>query len=150
MTIEEIKKKNKALVKYLQSLNLNREFKFKLEYSTNDNDKKVVVVQEVSGQKQIMWTGCNPVFNYYNIEIFGKYIEECKDLMVIIGELIGQSVTFKINEGKKEELWQIIFMQFSNPQAIDYEDIRRVGYTSTLKCIVNLISSKQLERSKDE
>ena len=27
----------------------------------------------------------------------------------------------------KQEKWQIIFKQYSNPQAIEYMDIRRVG-----------------------
>ena len=63
----------------------------------------------------------------------------------MIGDLIGQSVRLEneyidSNGNKYNELWQIIFKQFANPQPIEYLDIRRVGYTSTLQCIVNLCS----------
>ena len=40
------------------------------------------------------------------------------------------------------EKWQIIFKQFSNPQAIEYLDIRRVGYNATMQCIVNKVASQ--------
>lgn len=147
MTIEDIKRKNLMLIKYLNTLNDIGDFKFKAEFSTNDNDTKVVVVQEQTGNKIVFYGNCPPLFNYYSIEIFGESIEEVKNISVIIGNLIGQSVRFE-NEyhtpkGEKyNELWQIIFMQFTNPQPVEYLDIRRVGYTSTLKCIVNLIKQE--------
>ena len=147
MTIEDIKRKNLMLIKYLNTLNDIGDFKFKAEFSTNDNDTKVVVVQEQTGTKIVFYGNCPPLFNYYSIEIFGESIEEVKNISVIIGNLIGQSVLFE-NEyhapkGEKyNELWQIIFMQFTNPQPVEYLDIRRVGYTSTLKCIVNLIKQE--------
>ena len=150
MTIEENKKKNLMLIKYLNTLNDIGDFKFKAEFSTNDNDTKVVVVQEQTGTKIVSYGNCPPLFNYYSIEIFGESIEEVKNISVIIGNLIGQSVRFE-NEyhapkGEKyNELWQIIFMQFTNPQPVEYLDIRRVGYTSTLKCIVNLIKQELIE-----
>ena len=40
-------KKNEVLIAYLKTLIEN--FKIKAEYSTNDNDLKVIVVQEVPG-----------------------------------------------------------------------------------------------------
>ena len=162
MTIEDIKRKNLILIKYLNTLNDIGDFKFKAEFSTNDNDTKVVVVQEQTGTKIVFYGNCPPLFNYYSIEIFGESIEEVKNILkdsknkikeyisVIIGNLIGQSVRFE-NEyhapkGEKyNELWQIIFMQFTNPQPVEYLDIRRVGYTSTLKCIVNLIKQELIE-----
>ena len=150
MTIEDIKRKNLMLIKYLNTLNDIDDFKFKPEFSTNGNDTKVVVVQEQTGTKIVFYGNCPPLFNYYSIEIFGESIEDVKNISVIIGNLIGQSVHFE-NEyhapkGQKyNELWQIIFMQFTNPQPIEYLDIRRVGYTSTLKCIVNLIKQELIE-----
>lgn len=150
MTIEDIKRKNLMLIKYLNTLNDIGDFKFKAEFSTNDNDTKVVVVQEQTGTKIVFYGNCPPLFNYYSIEIFGESIEEIKNISVIIGNLIGQSVRFENeyinpNGNKYNELWQIIFMQFTNPQPIEYLDIRRVGYTSTLKCIVNLIKQELIE-----
>lgn len=134
MTDEDIKNKNVVLIKYLQSLFTN--FKFKAEYSTNDNDIDVVVVQEQMGEKVVFFEDTTPLFNYYSIQIFGTSIAKCKSLAVDIGNLIGKSVLFQ----NGNDTWQFIFMQFSNPQAIEYYDIRRVGYTSTLKCIVNIVS----------
>ena len=150
MTIEDIKRKNLMLIKYLNTLNDIGDFKFKAEFSTNDNDTKVVVVQEQTGTKIVFYGNCPPLFNYYSIEIFDESIEEVKNISVIIGNLIGQSVRFEneyhAQKGEKyNELWQIIFMQFTNPQPVEYLDIRRVGYTSTLKCIVNLIKQELIE-----
>ena len=142
MTLEDIKRKNLILIKYLNTLNLE-DFMFKPEYSTNDNDTKVIVVQEQTGVKIVFYGNYSPLFNYYSIEIFGESIEEAKNISVIIGNLLGQDVYLEneytdSNGNKYNELWQIIFKQFTNPQPIEYLDIRRVGYTSTLKCIVNL------------
>lgn len=133
MTDSELKEKNIILINYLQSIISN--FKFKAEYSTNDNDSDVIVVQEQMGTKIVFYGDIPPLFNYYSIQIFGTSIAKCKEVAVDIGNLIGKSVLFT----KGNKTWQIIFQQFSNPQAIEYYDIRRVGYTSTLKCIVNLV-----------
>lgn len=133
MTDENIKQKNVILINYLQSIISN--YKFKAEYSTNDNDTEVIVVQEQMGEKIVFYGDIPPLFNYYSIQIFGSSIAKCKETSVQIGSLIGKSVLFQ----KGNETWQIIFQQFSNPQAIEYYDIRRVGYTATLKCIVNLV-----------
>jgi hypothetical protein len=132
MTDAELKEKNVILINYLQSI--ISDFKFKAEYSTNDNDKEVIVVQEQMGVKTTFYGDIPPLFNYYSIQIFGSSIAKCKETSVVIGNLIGKSVLFQ----KGNKTWQIIFQQFSNPQAIEYYDIRRVGYTATLKCIVNL------------
>lgn len=133
MTDNDIKRKNVILINYLQSQFSG--FKFKAEYSTNDNDTNVIVVQEQMGEKVVFYDNVPPLFNYYSIQIFGISIAECKEMSVNIGSLIGKSVLFT----QGNEKWQIIFQQFSNPQAIEYYDIRRVGYASTLKCIVNLV-----------
>lgn len=132
MTDSDIKRKNLILIEYLQGLYPS--WKFKAEYSTNDNDIKVIVIQEQMGEKVVFYGDCPPLFNYYSIQIFGTSIQECKEMSVEIGNLIGKSITYQ----KGNETWQFIFKQFSNPQAIEYMDIRRVGYTATLKCVVNL------------
>lgn len=137
MTEQEINRKNEVLIKYLQSKISN--YKFKAEYSTNDNDSEVIVVQEQMGEKVVFFGECPPLFNYYSIQIFGSSIAKCKETSVEIGNLIGQSDLFKIGN----ETWQLIFKQLSNPQAIEYYDIRRVGYTATLKCIINLVNKQE-------
>lgn len=133
MTDNDIKQKNLILIEYLQTLTTN--WKFKAEYSTNDNDTDVIVVQEQTGPKVVFYGDCPPLFNYYSIQIYGTSIQKCKEMSVNIGNLIGKSIIYTKGTSK----WQIIFQQFSNPQAIEYYDIRRVGYTATLKCIVNKV-----------
>jgi hypothetical protein len=133
MTEEDIKNKNAVVIEYLNTI--ISDYKIKAEYSTNDNDIKVIVVQETSGQKVVLWD-TNPLYNYYNIDIYGNNIKEAKDTSVIIGNLIGKNVYLDYNNQK----WQIMFKQFTNPRTIAYEDIRRVSYTATLQCIVNRIS----------
>lgn len=153
MNKDDIKRKNKILIKYLQSLNLNDEFTFKGEFQTDSNTEKVVVVQETSGQKIVFYGNATPLFNYYSIQVFGLSISESKSLSADIGNLIGISdyinVIYNDPKTKKKynEKWQIIFQQYSNPQPIEYLDIRRIGYTATLKCIVNLISRKEIENN---
>jgi len=142
MSEQDIKNKNLVLIAYLNSI--IEGYKIKAEYSTNDNDIKVIVVQETSGQKVVLWD-TDPLFNYYNIDIFDNNIKEAKETSVIIGNLIGNNVYFDwetVDKDKKKEIqqWQIMFKQFTNPRTIAYEDIRRVSYTSTLQCIVNRIS----------
>lgn len=139
MSEEDIKNKNLVLIDFLDSIINNDiykdEYKVKAEYSTNDNDIKVIVVQETAGQKVILF-GTNPLYNYYNVDIYGDSIKDAKDTSVIIGNLIGNDIIFDW----KNQKWQIIIKQFSNPRTILYEDIRRVAYTSTLQCIVNRIA----------
>ena len=133
MSEQDIKNKNLVLISYLDSI--IDDYKIKAEYSTNDNDIKVIVVQETSGQK-IVFFGTTPLYNYYNVDIYGDNIKNAKDTSVIIGNLIGNDIIFDWNDQK----WQIIIKQFSNPRTILYDDIRRVSYTSTLQCIVNRIA----------
>lgn len=130
----DITKKNLVLISYLQSL--FDDYIVKAEYSTNDNDKKVITVQEQPGQKVVFFGDISPLFNYYQINIYGMSIRENKNMATQLGELIGQMRIIDYDNEK----WQIIFKQYSNPQAIDYLDIRRVGYSMIFQCIVNKIS----------
>ena len=143
MTEADIKNKNLVLITYLDGI-IN-DFKVKAEYSTNDNDLKVIVCQEESGEKIVFYDNDNPLFNYYMINVYGDNIKEEKEASVVIGNLIGKSVVvdYVIKEKDKPTVtqkWQIIFMQMTNPRAIQYMDIRRVAYTMTLKCIVNRVA----------
>lgn len=134
MTQDDILNKNIVLINYLQTL--TDEYVFKAEYSTNDNDLNVIVVQEESGEKTVFFGDVDPLFNYYTISIYGDNIKSEKDTSVLIGQLIGKHVTIDFNDQK----WQLIFKQLANPRTIEYMDIRRVAYTLTLKCIVNRIA----------
>lgn len=145
MNLEDIKRKNLVLIDYLQTL--ITDFKFKAEYSTNDKDSRIVTVQEQMGEKVVFGDPNTPaLFNYYMIDIYGLSIQESKNMAVIIGNLIGNSVLFNVENTvsnvKYNEKWQIIFKQFSNPQAIEYLDIRRIGFNATLKCIVNMVAKE--------
>ena len=91
--------------------------------------------EETNGEKVTFYGDLNPLFNYYQIDIFGLKIEDTKNVSVVLGNLIGTSTTLTY----KNNTWQIIFMQMTNPQAIEYSDLRRVSYNMTLKCIVNKI-----------
>lgn len=138
MTETDIKNKNLVLISYLKSF-IN-DFKIKAEYSTNDNDLKVIVCQEESGQKIVFYDNDKPLFNYYTINIYGDNIQEEKETSVIIGNLIGKSDVIDFTVGGETQKWQLIFMQMTNPRTIQYMDIRRVAYTMTLKCIVNRVA----------
>ena len=147
MTRELLEKKQVILIKYLQSIVNNYttdKWRIKAEYSTNDNDSRVITVQEQSGQKQVFYGDILPMYNYYMIDIYGLTIKECKELSLLIGNLIGKSERIEVENNGKLERWQIIFTQYVNPQAIEYMDIRRVGYNSTLQCIISKIYEKDL------
>lgn len=133
MSEQDIKNKNLVLIDYLRSIIDG--YKIKAEYNTNDNDIQVIVVQETSGQKIVLWN-TNPLYNYYDVNIYGDNIQNAKNVSVEIGNLIGNNIYFEWNN----QQWQIMIKQFSNPRTIAYEDIRRVSYTMTLQCIVNRIS----------
>lgn len=137
MSEQDIKNKNIVLCEFLSDL--ISDYTVKAEYSTNDDDKKVIVVQETSGSKEIFYDA-NPIYNYYNVDVYGDNIKDCKDTSVIIGNLIGKNIYFNWTNNKEEQKWQIIIKQFANPRTIAYQDIRRVAYTSTLQCIVNRIA----------
>ena len=124
--------KNLILINYLQTLGTG--YTFKSEYSTNDDDLKVVVVSQRPTEKTVLYCG-KKLFEAFQIEIFGDSIRAEKDLANTIGELIGENITTTYD--KKN--YQIMFMQISNPQSIVYEDIRRVAYTLVLKTLINEI-----------
>ena len=130
----DVNDKNLVLISYLQSL--FDDYKVKAEFSTNDKDKRVITVQEQSGQKVVFFGDVTPLFNYYQIVNFGLSIRESKTVSTKIGELIGKHVIVDYDDHK----WQIIFKQYSNPQPVEYMDIRRIGYTATMQCIVNQVA----------
>lgn len=144
MTTQEIERKQLVLIQFLQNTINDNSWKFKAEYSTNDDDKKVIVVQEQTGQKVVFYGDITPLYNYYLIDIFGTSIREAKNMSLLLGYLIGtnNTITYTFTQNGEEitEKWQIIIKQFSNFQPIEYQDIRRVGYTGTMQCIVNKIS----------
>lgn len=144
MTTQEIERKQLVLIQFLQDTINDNSWKFKAEYSTNDDDKKVIVVQEQTGQKVVFYGDITPLYNYYLIDIFGTSIREAKNMSLLLGYLIGtnNTITYTFTQNGEEitEKWQIIIKQFSNFQPIEYQDIRRVGYTGTMQCIVNKIS----------
>ena len=143
MTEQDIKNKNLVLIDYLRSIINN--YVIRAEYSTNDDDKEVIVVQETSGEK-IVFYEASPLYNYYNVDIFGDNIQNAKNISVEIGNLIGKDIYFDwtIKHGNEIEVqkWQIIIKQFANPRTIEYKDIRRVSYTMTMQAIVNRIAEK--------
>lgn len=134
MTEQDRRNKNLVLISYLSTIIDG--FKIKAEYSTNDKDLNVIVVQETSGNKLVFFNNDNPLYNYFNIEIFGDSIEQEYKTSAKIGDLIGQNkyLTFQSQQ------WQIMFKQYTNPRTIQYYDIKRVSYTMTLQCIVNRIA----------
>lgn len=126
--------KNLILISYLQSL--FEDYQVKAEFSTNDDDKKIIVVQEQPGQKIVFFGDIDPLFNYYQITIGELKMRDNYQTASAIGNLIGKHVIFEY-EGDK---WQIIFKQYSNPQALEYMDIRRVDYIATLQCIISQVA----------
>lgn len=134
--------KNIILIEYLNSLvNDNQssqsvlsDYTFKSEYSTNDQDLKVVVVSQRPTEKQVLWCG-KKLFEAFQVEVFGDSIRDEKEVANKIGELIGDNVTTTY-DGKN---YQIMFMQMSNPQSVVYDDIRRVAYTMILRTLINEI-----------
>lgn len=132
---EENIDKNLIVITYLNTLNNLKEYLIKSEYSTNDNDMSVIVVQMASGTKEIMYEGY--LYDYFTIQVFGKSIREQKQTAYELGLLAGENITFNYNG----RIYQLLFKELSNPTNIYYEDIRRVGYTMTLQVVIK-------ERSK--
>jgi hypothetical protein len=64
------KNRNDVLITYIKSRIDG--YKVKAEYSTNDNDDNVIVVQQTSGSKVVFYGNDNPMFNYFNIYIYNK------------------------------------------------------------------------------
>ena len=142
MTQKDIERKQLILINYIQELVNNyttEQWKIKAEYSTNDNDKRVITIQEQTGQKEVFYGDIMPMFNYYMFDIYGLSIQECKNISLMLGNLIGKNIIIEVTNNGKREKWQLMFIQWSNPQAIEYLDIRRVGYNATYKCVVNKI-----------
>lgn len=142
MTEEDIKNKNKVVIDFLRSIVDG--FIIRAEYNTYDKDKNVIVVQEESGQKVVFYDA-PPLYNYYNVDIFGMNIQQCKNVSVDIGNLIGNNIYFDWkttdkNNNQEIQKWQIMVKQFNNPRTLEWNDIRRVSYTMTLQCVVNRIS----------
>lgn len=139
MTLAEVELKQEVLINYLKGVLNDNTFKIKAEYSTNDNDTKVIVVQEQAGEKVVFYGDVNPLYNYYEIVIFGSSIREEKNISILFGELIGQNAIYNY----KGDKWQILVKQLSNPQTIEYQDIRRVGYSMIFQTVINKISEEE-------
>lgn len=153
MTQKDIERKQLVLIEYLQGLVTDFSdniWKVKAEYSTNDNDKRIITVQETQGRKIVFYGECAPLFNYYIIDIYGLSIQENKNLSLLIGSLIGKSIFINVvyveDKVTYNEKWQIIFKQYTNPQAVEYMDIKRIGYNAVLQCIVNKVASTEVIR----
>ena len=138
MTLQDIELKQAVLIEYLKSVLNDNTFKIKAEYSTNDSDLKCIIVQEQSGNKVVFYGDCSPLYNYYEIVIFGSSIREEKNISILFGELIGTNEIITYNN----EQWQVMIKQLSNPQTIEYQDIRRVGYSMIFQTIINKISEE--------
>lgn len=138
MTISDIELKQSVLIKYLKGVLNDNSFKIKAEYSTNDNDTKVIVVQEQAGEKVVFYGDVSPLYNYYEIVIFGSSIREEKNISTLFGELIGENAIVDYNG----DTWQVMIKQLSNPQTIEYQDIRRVGYSMIFQTVINKISEE--------
>lgn len=138
MTETDIKNKNLVLITYLQSIISG--YTLKAEFSTNDNDLKVIVCQETSGNKVVFFNNDNALFNYFEINVYGDNIQDQYEVINEIGRLIGKSVLVEYTANKEKQTWQLIFKQMANPRAIEYMNIRRVAYTTTLQCIVNRVA----------
>ncbi len=123
--------KNEVLIEYLKSF--IKDYKILAEYKTSNSRAKCITVQEQPGEKIAFSGDIDPLFNYMQIVIFGDSIREQKELSNKLGNLIGKSEKIKIGK----EHWQLIFKQFSNPEPIEFLDIKRVGYSLILKCIIN-------------
>ena len=138
MTMNDIELKQAVFINYLKGVLNDNTFKIKAEYSTNDNDVKCIIVQEQAGEKVVFYGDVSPLYNYYEIIIFGSSIREEKNISTLFGELIGTNAVVDY----KGDKWQVLIKQLSNPQTIEYTDIRRVGYTMIFQTIVNKISEE--------
>lgn len=137
--MNDIERKQLVVINFLREFISDDSWKVKAEYSTNDNDVKVITIQEQTGEKIVFYGKCNPLYNYYMVDIYGTSIQEEKNMSLKIGNLIGSNNYFDTEYQGKKEKWQIMVKQFSNFQPIEYLDIRRVGYNATMQCIVGKI-----------
>lgn len=141
--MNDIKYKQLVMIDFLKNYINDNTWKIKAEFSTNDNDIKVITVQEQTGDKVVFYGNCDPMYNYYMIDIYGESIQEEKEMSLTIQALIGTDNIVEKTINKKKTVWQIIIKQFSNFQPIEYQDIRRVGYNATMQCIVNKIKEEE-------
>ena len=139
MSIEEIQLKQFVFIKFLKQITNDSSWNFKQEYSTNDKDTKVVTVQEQAGEKVVFYGNCEPLFNYYMVNIYGTSIREEKELATLLGYQIGINHYIDLEINGVQQKWQVMIKQFSNFQTIEFIDIRRVGYSSTFQVIVNKV-----------
>lgn len=139
MSIEEIQLKQFVFIKFLKQITNDSSWNFKQEYSTNDKDTKVVTVQEQAGEKVVFFGDCEPLFNYYMVNIYGTNIREEKELATLLGYQIGINHYIDLEINGVQQKWQVMIKQFSNFQTIEFIDIRRVGYSSTFQVIVNKV-----------
>lgn len=139
MSIEEIQLKQFVFIKFLKQITNDSSWNFKQEYSTNDKDTKVVTVQEQAGEKVVFYGNIEPLFNYYMVNIYGASIREEKELSTLLGYQIGINHYIDLEIDGVQQKWQVMIKQFSNFQAIEFIDIRRVGYSSTFQVIVNKV-----------
>lgn len=139
--------KLKVLIDYISEL-VGDKYIVKSEYSTDYRDTEVIVVQEQDGTKTVFYGNIDPLYNYFEINIFADSIREAKNTANLLGKLIGQSVyrDYEVEENNKKykDKWKIIFSQYANPQTINYQDIRRVSYALTLQCIISKVFRKEI------
>lgn len=139
--------KQDVLIDYISEL-VGDEYIVKSEYSTDYRDIQVIVVQEQSGEKVVFFGNVDPMNDYFEINIFATSIRKAKETANLLGRLIGKSVyrDYEVEENNKKykDKWKIIFKQYSNPQTINYQDIRRVSYALTLQCIISKVFRKEI------
>lgn len=139
--------KQDVLIDYISEL-VGDEYIVKPEYSTDYRDIQVIVVQEQSGEKIVFFGNIDTMNDYFEINIFATSIRVAKETATLLGKLIGQSVyrDYEVEENNKKykDKWKIIFKQYSNPQTINYQDIRRVSYSLTLQCIISKVFRKEI------
>ena len=95
MTQKDIERKQLVFINYIQELVNNytsENWRVKAEYSTNDNDKRVITIQEQTGEKIVFYGDITPLYNYYMLDIYGLSIQECKNISLMFGNLIGKSM----------------------------------------------------------
>lgn len=139
--------KQDVLIDYISEL-VGDKYIVKPEYSTDYRDVQVIVVQEQSGEKVVFFGNIDTMNDYFEINIFATSIRVAKETANLLGRLIGQSVyrDYEVEENNKKykDKWKIIFKQYSNPQTINYQDIRRVSYSLTLQCIISKVFRKEI------
>lgn len=149
MELNKITKQD-VLIDYISEL-VGDKYIVKPEYSTDYRNVQVIVVQEQSGEKIVFFGNIDPMNDYFEINIFATSIRKAKETANLLGRLIGQSVyrDYEVEENNKKykDKWKIIFKQYSNPQTINYQDIRRVSYSLTLQCIISKIYRKEIEEN---